>query len=184
MSGVSIANRRRGMLAVRKHIDVGHCSSSSPITLWRKKYLQELDVIGQCKVVVLEALKCPSPELNHGEDNAAFKSVFGTLLKCPWPGQCNNPLLCSRQFFQSRHPRSDDDASAFTCRHQWKARRAEIEYLAREAERKSNEAKRIPVLADVALLRSHRAASATKPGNKATASLGLIGFSTPNYGCE
>ena len=48
---------------------------------------------------------------------------------------------------------SDDDASVFTCRHQWKARRAEIEYLAREAERKSNKA----------TVRSHRATYATLP---------------------
>ena len=69
-----------------------------------------------------------------------------------------------RQFFQCRHPNSEDDDSVFTCRHQWEARRAEIEGLARQAEAKSNEAKRIPVLADVTLLRSHRAPSATKPG--------------------
>ena len=37
-----------------------------------QQYVQELDVQGQCNVVVLEALKCPSPDLNNGEDNSAF----------------------------------------------------------------------------------------------------------------
>ena len=37
-----------------------------------QQYVQELDVQGQCKVVVLEALKCRSPDFNNGEDNSAF----------------------------------------------------------------------------------------------------------------
>ena len=56
-----------------------------------ESFVQELDVQGQCKVVVLEALKCPSPDMNNGEDNAAFKSVLGTLLTCPGRGLCSNP---------------------------------------------------------------------------------------------
>lgn len=128
-----------------------------------KEYMQELDTQGTCKVVVLEALKCPSPELNHGEDNAAFKSILGSLLKCPGRGECNNPLICRKYFFQCRHAKSDDEPSVFTSRHQWKARRAEIEVLAREAEGKSNDAMRIPVLADVTLLRSHPKPEDTMP---------------------
>ena len=128
-----------------------------------ESFVQELDVQGQCKVVVLEALKCPSPDMNNGEDNAAFKSVLGTLLTCPGRGQCNNPLVARPAFFQCVYPKSDDEASVFTCRHQWKARRAEIEVLARRAEAASETAKQIPVLANVTLLRSHRASvAATK----------------------
>ena len=54
----------------------------------------------------------------------------------------------------------------FTCRHQWKARRADIEVLARRAEAKTDRAKRIPVLADVTLLRSHRDSAATVSGHQ------------------
>lgn len=54
-----------------------------------QQYVQELDVQGQCEVVVLEALKSPSSDLNNGEDNSAFKSVLGTLLTCPGRGNCN-----------------------------------------------------------------------------------------------
>ena len=46
-------------------------------------YVQTLDTQGQCKLVVLEALKCPSPATNNGEDNAVFKSLIATLLSCP-----------------------------------------------------------------------------------------------------
>ena len=65
-----------------------------------QQYVQELDVQGQCEVVVLEALKCRSPDLNNGEDNSSFKSVLGTLLTCPGRGHCNNPLMCRGQSFQ------------------------------------------------------------------------------------
>ena len=95
-----------------------------------------------------------------------FKSVLGTLLTCPGRGHCNNRLMCRDQFRQCRYPTSDDEAAVFTCRHQWKARRADIEVLARRAEAKTNRAKRIPVLADVTLLRSHRDSAATVSGHQ------------------
>ena len=118
-------------------------------------FVQELDVDGQRKVVALEALKSPPPDLNNGEDNAAFKSLLGTLLTCPGRGHCSDPLIARRALFQCSYPSSDDDAPVFTCRHQWRARRAEIEVLARRAEASADAAKRIPVLADVTLLRCH-----------------------------
>jgi len=49
--------------------------------------VQELDLYGDCKVVVLEALKCPSPDLNNGEDNAAFnngKDIVSSTASCYW----------------------------------------------------------------------------------------------------
>ena len=123
-------------------------------------FVQELDLQGQCTVVALEALKCPTPDLNNGEDNAAFKSLLGTLLTCPGRGHCNDPLLARKTLFQCSYPSSEDEAPVFTCRHQWRARRAEIEVLACRAEAAANAAKRIPVLADVTLVRSHRASLA------------------------
>ena len=123
-------------------------------------FVQELDLQGQCRVVALEALKCPTPDLNNGEDNAAFKSLLGTLLTCPGRGHCNDPLLARKTLFQCSYPSSEDEAPVFTCRHQWRARRAEIEVLACRAEAAANAAKRIPVLADVTLVRSHRASLA------------------------
>ena len=54
--------------------------------------------------------------------------------------------------------------STFTCRLQWKARRAEIEVLAKQAVDLSNDAKRMPVLADITLLRTLGNGSAARPG--------------------
>ena len=61
---------------------------------------QQLVTDGHSKLVVMEALKCPLPSVNNGEDNAVFKSLIGTLLKCPGPGHCADPLFCKAGFFQ------------------------------------------------------------------------------------
>ena len=128
-------------------------------------YVQTLDTQGQCKLVVLEALKCPSPATNNGEDNAVFKSLIGTLLRCPGRGHCSDPLLCRPGFFQVKYPTDEAIPPVFSCRLQWKARRAEIETLANKAQNATEQAKRIPVLADVANLRtlSRPASSVAKP---------------------
>ena len=148
---------------------------------------QVLKTDGRKTLVMMEALRCPPASLNNGEDNAVFKSLIGTLIKCPGPGQCANPLFCKAGFFQVKVPESavqtpaselphwidperytpiacplrisrkthaDDAPSTFSCRLQWKARRAEIEVLARQAESLADTAKRIPVLADTTLVRS------------------------------
>ena len=155
---------------------------------------QQLITEGHAKLVVMEALRCPLPGLNNGEDNAVFKSLIGTLIKCPGPGHCADPLLCKTGFFQvtvpesstqthtnelpdwidhehltpypcplriSRRTHADNVPATFSCRLHWKARRAEIELLAKQAASLSHDSKRIPVLADTALLRgfqNHRAA--------------------------
>ena len=146
----------------------------------------------------MEALKCPLPSLNNGEDNAVFKSLIGTLIKCPGPGHCADPLFCKAGFFQvtvpessnqtlaselpdwidhsrctpvkcplriSRKTHADDMPSAFNCRLQWKARRSEIEVLAKQATDLSHDAKRIPVLADTTLVRGFQSGSAARPAH-------------------
>ena len=156
---------------------------------------QQLVTEGHAKLVVMEALKCPLPSLNNGEDNAVFKSLIGTLIKCPGPGHCADPLCCKGGFFQvtvpvsstqtptsdlpdwihhanftpsrcplriSRTTHTDNVPSTFSCRMQWKARRAEIEMLAGQATDLSHDAKRIPVLADTTLLRAFHKAKAAQ----------------------
>ena len=56
--------------------------------------------------------------------------------------------------FQVSFPADEDEPPVFSCRLQWKARRAEIETLANKAEAATETAKRIPVLADVTFLRT------------------------------
>jgi hypothetical protein len=152
-----------------------------------RSHWQHVGTDGHAKLVVMEALRCPSPSLNDGEDNAVFKSLIGTLIKCPGPGQCADPLFCKAGFFQvtvpkssiqtsvselpdwidhdrftpykcplriSRRTHADNVPSTFSCRLQWKARRAEIEVLAQQATALSHDAKRIPVLADTTLARA------------------------------
>ena len=166
---------------------------------------QQLVTDGLAKLVVMEALKCPSPSLNNGEDNAVFKSLIGTLIKCPGPGHCADPLFCKPGFFQvtvpesstqppaselpdwidherftrrrcplriSRRTHADNAPSTFSCRLQWKARRAEIEVLAKQAADLSDDAKRIPVVADTTLVRAFHSRSAAPLLDPSSAVLG------------
>ena len=100
----------------------------------------------------MEALKCPSPAEHDGEENAAYKSIVGTLFVCTGPGRCADPLICAPTLFPApgaaRHP------LVFCFRQQWKARRAELEVLAVRAVTATDAAKRIPVLLDTTLLRA------------------------------
>ena len=73
---------------------------------------QQLVIDGNAKLVVMEALKCPLPSLNNGEDNAVFKSLIGTLQKCPGPGHCADPLCCKGGFFQVIVPLSSNQTPA------------------------------------------------------------------------
>ena len=48
----------------------------------------------------------------NGEDNAVFKSLIGTLIKCPGPGHCADPLFCKAGFFQVIVPESNTQTPA------------------------------------------------------------------------
>jgi hypothetical protein len=207
-----------------------HCFLFDSHYALAKTHWQQLVTDGHAKLVVMEALKCPLPRLNNGEDNAVFKSLIGTLIKCPGPGHCADPLFCKAAFFQvtvpessnqtpaselpdwidhvhftpvkcplrmqtthadnsalqttthadnsdepptrqqrmhtiSRRTHADNVPSTFSCRLQWKARRAEIEVLANQATALSYDAKRILVLADTTLLRGFQSGSAARPAD-------------------
>ena len=105
---------------------------------------------------MLEALKCAPPTKANREDNAIYKSLIGTLLRCPGPGCCADPLLFRQAFFQT-------GARMYNVHKQWLARRSEIKYLMNEAKRKENAAKRIPVLLDTTLLRGWCHGGAEQP---------------------
>ena len=88
----------------------------------------------------------PASELPDWIDHEHF-----TPQKCP---------LCI-----SRRTHADDVASTFSCRLQWKARRAEIAVLAEQAADLMRDAKRIPVLADTTLVRGFKSGSAAQPAH-------------------
>ena len=71
------------------------------------------------------------------------------------------PTVCPLRISRKTH--ADDVPSTFSCRLQWKARRAEIEVLATQAEDLSDKAMRIPVLADTTLVRGFGGGSAAQP---------------------
>ena len=77
-----------------------HCFLFDPHYALAKSHWQQVVTEGHSKLVVMEALRCPLPNVNNGEDNALFKSLIGTLLKCPGPGHCADPLICKAGFFQ------------------------------------------------------------------------------------
>ena len=122
-----------------------------------KSHWQQLKTQGQTTLPMLVALRCSPPDMNNGEDNTMYKTLMGTLLTCPGQSRCNDPLLYRPAFFPPTDP------TTFNCRQQWKARRAEIELLAVRAEEKSNAAKRIPVLADTTLCRTHSPGTGSAP---------------------
>ena len=77
-----------------------HCFLFDSHYALAKSHWQQMVTDGNARLVVMEALKCPLPSLNNGEDNAVFKSLIGTLIKCPGPGHCADPLFCKAGFFQ------------------------------------------------------------------------------------
>ena len=83
-----------------------HAFLLTALYLLSTSHWQVLKIDGLCTLVMMEALRCPPASLNNGEDNAVFKSLIGTLIKCPGPGQCANPLFCKAGFFQVEVPES------------------------------------------------------------------------------
>ena len=118
------------------------------------------------QVGVLEALKCPSPATNNGEDNAVFKSLLATLLKCPGRGHCSDPLLCRLGFFQSTFPANEAVPPVLSCRLQWKARRAVIETLANKAETAAEQAETLGNIEEVLDQMNKRMAVAEQVGGR------------------
>ena len=78
-------------------------------------------------------------------------------MACPGKSRCNDPLVYRPAYFVQ------DEPSKVNCRQQWKARQAEIEVLAKRAEKKCNAAKRIPVIGDTMLLRAYNSGTKKAP---------------------
>ena len=104
---------------------------------------------------VVEAINCPPPS-KDSEDNDIHNSLLSTLLRCPGPDCCADPLLFRPAFFQT-------GATKYSVKKQWLARRNEIKLLWREAERQSKESQRILVLLDTTLCRGWSPVSSEEP---------------------
>ena len=64
-----------------------------------KSHWQQLRTDGHHALPMLEALRCQPPDFNNGEDNAVYKTLFGSLFTCPGKSRCCDPLLYRSAFF-------------------------------------------------------------------------------------
>ena len=84
------------------------------------------------------------------EDNAMYKHIVGSITECTCTDACSDPLLFKP--FMCRAGSAEKSGPWRFCL-AWKARRAELEVLARRAERKTQRARRVPCILDTTLVR-------------------------------
>ena len=58
-------------------------------------YMQLLLPANHRKLARFIMAKCERENVNEGEENAQFKAMHFTLLRCPGPGSCADPLMCA-----------------------------------------------------------------------------------------
>ncbi len=109
------------------------------------------------RIPVLEALRFMPPGEGTAEDNALYKHIVGSLTRCTCTGTCSDPLLF-KPFLCYTPTATKSEQWRF--RPAWKARRAELEVLARRGERKTERARRVPCIHDTTLVRGRLAAPA------------------------
>ena len=102
------------------------------------------------RIPVLEALRFMPPGEGTAEDNALYKHIVGSLTRCTCTGACSDPMLF-KPFLC--HTPSAARPEQWRFRPAWKARRAELEVLARRGERKTERARRVPCIHDTTLVR-------------------------------
>ena len=90
------------------------------------------------------------------EGNAMMKAICFGLVECQGPRFCNHIGRFSAILGPVPGPRPADNAGVQlrTFESFWRARRARLEILANEAQRRSDNAKRIPVLRDTTLFKT------------------------------
>jgi len=89
---------------------------------------------------------CCRSDVHGGEENAVYKAILFTPLRCPGAGSCADVLSCEAAVFLDQN-----NIHSFAAA--WKARRAEIETLAQAGQEKTNRAKRIPVVKDTTVFK-------------------------------
>ena len=102
------------------------------------------------RIPVLEALKFVPPGDTTKEDNALYKHLVGSLLRCTCAQSCSDPLLFKHLLHR---PCSAVKPARYCWRLTWKARRAELEVLAKRGEEKTERARRVPCIHDTTLTR-------------------------------
>ena len=102
------------------------------------------------RIPVLEALRFVPPGESTREENTLYKHLVGSLLRCTCPESCSDPLLFKPLLHRSG---SAAKPGPWCWRLAWKARRAELEVLAKRGEEKTERARRVPCIHDTTLVR-------------------------------
>ena len=83
------------------------------------RYAQRLKPSSSRSIARFNMANCLRENVNEGEDNAQFKAFHCSLMRCPGPGACADPMMCSTTLFLGK-----DGKHRF--RPAWLAREAEI----------------------------------------------------------
>jgi len=87
-------------------------------------HMQLLLPASRRKIARFNMARCEKENVNEGEENAQFKAMHCTLLRCPGPGSCADPLMCAAALF----PNARKEYRFWPA---WRARESEIKTLAR-----------------------------------------------------
>ncbi|CAK9022774.1 unnamed protein product [Durusdinium trenchii] len=90
---------------------------------------------------------CSRTDVGNGEENARYKLTLFGLMRCPGVGACADPVSLAAAYVCSQQTQDIRFSPA------WRLRRAEVEVLATEADRKIRIAKKLPTLADTTTFR-------------------------------
>ena len=107
-------------------------------------YIQVLRTGRDRRVARFNLPNCVRENVNEGEENAQFKAFHCSLLRCPGPGHCADPLMCASMLFPNKDGR-------FCFRSSWRARESEIFTLALRGLKKKTEARRLETIFDSTL---------------------------------
>ena len=104
---------------------------------------------------------CLRENVNEGEENALFKAFHCSLLRCPGPGSCAEPLQCANVMFPGQDGR-------YRFRPAWRARESEIITLAQRGQEKKMQARRLETLHDTSLCKTWQISRELADENGAT----------------
>ena len=66
-------------------------------------YMQEMVPGNRRRLARFNMANCVKENVNEGEENAQFKAMHCTLLRCPGVGLCADPLMCAATLFPNAH---------------------------------------------------------------------------------
>ena len=112
-------------------------------------YIQVLRTGQERRIARFNLPNCVRENVNEGEENAQFKAFHCSLLRCPGPGHCADPLMCASMLFQNKSGR-------FCFRSSWRARESEILTLALRANEKKAQARRLETIFDTTLCKVYK----------------------------